>query len=255
MVVKPASAELRKRCADRYGKEFAQKASDRLVQALEIRSFVTARESVAPPPQQQSMVLEMKTTEITPPPPAPNVAGAREAAIMAAGSRTHRAGALRESFYASVSTMRAELEKNLPKSASPMRESATDLGSATDVCWLNGTMRTLALPKTIADIAGDPKVTRIGIPRALVRELNVTAKTIGAITFRTANRVSGKDILVAVIDGEVDATQPAFKGRVLQKKNYTNEAWGHADAHGTFVGGIIASAMRSSRASHPAPRS
>jgi serine protease AprX len=190
------------------------------------------------------MVLEMKTAEGVPPPaePAPVAAGHREAAIIAAGLRANRAGTLRESFYASISTMRAELERTLPKSVSPMRESATDLGSATDVCWLNGTMRTLAPPITIADIAGDPKVTRIGIPRALVREMNVTAKTIGAIAFRKANSVSGKDILVAVIDGEVDATHPALKGRVLQKKNYTKEAWGHADAHGTFVGGIIASA-------------
>ena len=242
VIVKPARAESRKRCADRYGKDFAQKASDRLIQALDIRMSSAVREMVAPPPEQQSMVLEMATPEPTPPPPPAMVGAAREAAIVAAGSRTNRVSALRESFYASISVMRAELEKKLPKSVAPMRETAVDLGSATDVCWLNGTMRTLAPPKALADIAGDPKVTRIGIPRALARELDVTAKTIGAIAFRGANGVSGKDILVAVIDGEVDANQPALKGRVLQKKNYTKEAWGHADAHGTFVAGIIASA-------------
>jgi serine protease AprX len=40
----------------------------------------------------------------------------------------------------------------------------------------------------------------------------------------------------------VDAAQAALKGRVLQKKNYTKEAWGHPDKHGTGVAGIIASA-------------
>jgi len=83
--------------------------------------------------------------------------------------------------------IRADLEKKLAKPVTLMRESAQDLGSATDVCWLNGTMRTLAPPKTIADIAGDPKVTRIGIPRALAREINITGATIGAIRFRSTN--------------------------------------------------------------------
>lgn len=92
-------------------------------------------------------------------------------------------------------------------------------------------------------MAEDPSVTRIGIPRLLEKELNVTGVTIGAIAFRAHTGFTGKDILVAVIDGEVDSKHPALAGRVLQKKNFTGEAWGTPDHHGTGVAGIIASAQ------------
>jgi serine protease AprX len=233
VLVKSASAESRKRCSDVFGKDFAEKASDRLIQALDIRMYATMRESATP--SEQMMVLEMDA-------PDEELANTRESVSLAPGSRIQRVGILRDSFYATISGMRSDLEKKLVKTANRMRESAQDLGSATDVCWLNGTMRALAPPKTIADFAGDLKVKRIGIPRALVQEINITAITIGAPKFRTANSVTGKDILIAVIDGEVDATQTALKGRVLQKKNYTKETWGHPDKHGTGVAGIIASA-------------
>ena len=238
VLVKSASAESRKRCSDLFGKDFAEKASDRLIQALDIRRYATMRESAAP--SEQMMVLEMDAPDEVPA-PAP-AANTRESVTLSPGSRIQRAGVLRDSFYAAISVMRSDLEKKLFTTVTRMRESAQDLGSATDVCWLNGTIRALAPPKTIADFAGDPKVKRIGIPRALAKEINITAVTIGALKFRASNSVTGKDILIAVIDGEVDATQTALQGRVLQKKNYTKEAWGHPDKHGTGVAGIIASA-------------
>src|SRR5206468_1991059 len=82
---------------------------------------------------------------------------------------------------------------------------------------------------------------RIGIPQALSREINITGVTLGAIKFRRANPFTGKGIVVAVIDGEVDATHPALKDRVMQKKNYSKEPWGHPDLHGTGIAGIIGS--------------
>ncbi len=228
-------------------KPFATKASDRLIQALDIRMYATERESLAPSqPSPQFMVLELDTPTVLPA-PVPELAAAvpasvRKAATFATGYRTQRARELRDYFYSTIAPMRAALEKKLARPAAIVRESLQDLGSATDLCWLNGTMRAVAQPKAVADIVGDPKITRIGIPQALSRELNITGVTIGAIRFRKANPVTGKGVVVAVIDGEVDATHPALKDRVMQKKNYTREPWGHPDIHGTGIAGMVGSA-------------
>ncbi|MDZ4798276.1 MAG: S8 family serine peptidase [Bryobacteraceae bacterium] len=113
-------------------------------------------------------------------------------------------------------------------------------------------MRTVAPPLQLATLAEDPNLARIGIPRALSRELSKTAKAVRAVQFRTNHNLTGKGILVAVIDGEVDATHPALVGRVLQKKNFTKESWGHPDGHGTGVAGIIASARKTLMGMAPA---
>ncbi|MBN3927002.1 S8 family serine peptidase, partial [Nostoc sp. NMS4] len=47
-------------------------------------------------------------------------------------------------------------------------------------------------------------------------------------------------VIVAVLDGEVDVYHPDFKGRVVRKRNYTNEPWGNPHPHATHVAGIIA---------------
>jgi serine protease AprX len=78
-------------------------------------------------------------------------------------------------------------------------------------------------------------------PRKLEPEINVSGKTVGAAQFRKKFKLTGKGIIVAVIDGEVALTHPALKGRVVHKANFTDEPWGHPASHGTAVAGIIAS--------------
>lgn len=54
---------------------------------------------------------------------------------------------------------------------------------------------------------------------------------------------TGKGVVVAVVDGGVDATNPDLRGKVLPGKDLvhgTNNAWTDVDGHGTAVAGIIA---------------
>ena len=248
VVVKAASAEYRKTCADRFGKAFAEKASDRMIQALSVRLYSASREAVAQ--SSQAMLVEFTSPEL----PAASVIqlSGRESVMLTAGSRAQRIASLKEVFYSAVSPIRAELERKFTRFAGSFRESIQDQGPATDVCWLNATLRAIGPVKDLAEMADDPKIHRIGIPRALVRELNLTGKTVGSIAFRTASGLTGKGIQVAVIDGEVDSMHPSLKGRVMQKKNYTKEAWGKPDHHATGVAGIIASAHASLTGMAPA---
>jgi serine protease AprX len=227
IVVKRPTAEARKRCVDAYGKAFGEKASDRLIDFLDKSRLVAARETVGE--ANPSLVLEF-----TPPALAPE----RESVSTLGHVRVQRVAARRDAFYAGVAPLRSELEKRIGSGA---RESALDLGSATDVCWLNGSLRAAAAPNQIADMASDASLNRIGLPRFLIRELNVTNLTVGAAAYRAAQQVVGQGITIAVIDGEVDPTHAALAGRVLQKRNFTPEAWGTPDKHATGVAGIIAS--------------
>lgn len=112
----------------------------------------------------------------------------------------------------------------------------------TEVCWLNRTVRSWADPRVLAEVATDQSIERFDLPQLLEPELDVTTKTVGAAQYRKNHKVSGKGIIVAVIDSEVALSHPALKGRVVHKKNYTNEPWGTPGSHGTAVAGIIASA-------------
>lgn len=244
VLVKSASAEARAVFEGLLGKAFAQKASDRLVETLQTRLSAGSRRLAAN--QLQATVLEFNTLNL-PTAAAPEAlegASGREGALLHRGQRSARVSESRESFYRLIAPVRSELERLLGPAIRSFRESSDDLGSSSDVCWLNDTLRAVAAPLQLATVAEDPRVARIGIPRALSRELSKTGKTVGAIQYRASQRIDGKGILVAVIDGEVDAAHPALAGRVLQKKNFTKESWGHPDLHGTGVAGIIASGKR-----------
>lgn len=111
----------------------------------------------------------------------------------------------------------------------------------TQVCWLNRTVRSLTDPRALAEVVADDSVERVDLPRRLSPEINLSASTVGAPQFRKKFKRTGKGIIVAVIDGEVSLNHPALKGRVVHRQNFTEEGWGHPDAHGTAVAGIIAS--------------
>lgn len=110
----------------------------------------------------------------------------------------------------------------------------------TRLCWLNQTLRVQSDPDTLAEVAEDESVRYIDVPRPLRPEIGRTGTVVGAMQHRDANGHTGKGVVVAVIDFEVDRSHPAFQDRVVHKKNYTNEPWGHPGPHGTAVAGIIA---------------
>jgi serine protease AprX len=96
-------------------------------------------------------------------------------------------------------------------------------------------------PAEIKQIANRNDVEEIEFDPPLKLELDRSAASVGVVEARTQGLVgTGKGIIVAVIDAEVDINHPDLKGRVVQKRNYTDEEWGNPAPHGTHVAGIIA---------------
>jgi serine protease AprX len=93
----------------------------------------------------------------------------------------------------------------------------------------------------LTEIAADPRVQRIDVPRLLEPEIDVSAVTINAAGYRSTHSLAGDGQIVAVLDSEIAALHPAFEGAIIQKQNHTIESWGHPHFHGTAVAGIIAS--------------
>lgn len=118
--------------------------------------------------------------------------------------------------------------------------SPTTPNAVTERCWLNRTMRTWVAPHLLADIMADKNIDRVDLPRQLEAEMLTTMQTVGAPQYRARKGVTGKGVIVAVIDTEVALTHPALKDRVIQKKNFCNELWGNPASHGTAVAGIVA---------------
>jgi len=257
--VKSDFSEARTRVANVLGKNFADKVSDRFVSRAGMRMKTQPAADISA--GTVALVLEFQDGHEPVPEVAspfgetPVFAAARESGgeasrFLEAALRGREVEELRNRFFSRISTMRADLERRIAPvlTASslgmPARESFAlpPPTSPTEVCWLNGTMQVLGAPREVASCADDASVQRIGLPRFLEREMNVTMATIGVLAFRAANpAVDGMGIQVAVIDGECDVAHPALTGRIVHKNNFTKEPWGAPDPHGTTVAGIICS--------------
>ncbi|NMG08384.1 S8 family serine peptidase [Brasilonema sp. UFV-L1] len=96
-------------------------------------------------------------------------------------------------------------------------------------------------PAQIKQIASRSDVEQIEFDKPLNLELDQSATAVGVVDARIQGLVgTGKGVIIAVLDGEVDINHPDLKGRVVHKRNYTNEEWGNPHPHGTHVAGIIA---------------
>ena len=105
-------------------------------------------------------------------------------------------------------------------------------------------MRTYVDPKGLREVASDPLLTMLDLPRQLTAEIDVSVPRVGATAFRQKFNVTGEHITVAVIDTEVDIRHPGLRGRVMQKANFTKERFGTPAKHATAVAGIIGSMDR-----------
>lgn len=147
----------------------------------------------------------------------------------------------RESILKSMTSITTPLEKIIEGNFAQMSRSISDEANLTSTCWLNQTVRTIADPMLLAEIAGDDRVSKIDVPRRLMADINETGLLVNAPEYRASSSNTGKGIIVAVIDTEVAINHPALSGRVIARKNYTKEPWGNPGSHGTAVAGIIAS--------------
>lgn len=150
--------------------------------------------------------------------------------------------AVRDDFYRSAGPVCNEVERGArgffqpgPETlASPQTPSAV-----TEICWLNRTVRVFVDPRLIAEVASDRRIEQIDLPRRLEAEIVASTRTVGAPQYRDRFNVTGKGVVVGVIDSEVALQHPALSGRVIHKQNYTKEPWGNPGAHGTAIAGII----------------
>lgn len=157
-----------------------------------------------------------------------------------------KSASIRDNFYKITGNITDAIERgarSLGMAAGAAREStpSSSRSVVTEVCWLNRTVRSWADARVLAEVAADDSIERIDVPRRLQPELKASGKTVGAAGFREATSMTGKGIIVAVIDSEVALNHPALKGRVVHKANFTDELWGNPDSHGTAVAGIIGS--------------
>ncbi len=289
-------SEARKQVRNKYGKEFEAKASDALVlclaQPLAFQDYsdklgvkfavssrqvmtealgMTAAPAAAGP---SSVIVELSRPE---PPKTPAVEAAHpamrdlnaalesvapgSAANAASVVRQVRAAQARDAFYQSVGSLR----EHIGRQAGVRPETAAGSQPLTEICWLNSSIRTVAQPNTLAEVAQDSKVERFGVPRLLQVEAQTKKKkaaakekaptkpkpaaeaaadVLGSLVFRKRTTLNGKDVIVAILDTEIFSAHTAFQGRVILKQNYTKEPFGHPALHGTAVAGLLAASAQ-----------
>lgn len=153
----------------------------------------------------------------------------------------------RRSFLQESASVRRRLEE--AAAAQPWTGLPGD-EPATQVCWLNRSLRAPDLAAALAEVADADEVESLDLARRLVAEIDVTAPLVGAAAL-AAGGADGGGVLVGVLDSEVAADHPALQGRVVRRENYTLEPWGTPSAHGTAVAGIVASADAARRGIAP----
>jgi len=161
---------------------------------------------------------------------------------MALFVRQARVKAAREDFLRRAGLIRDEVER----ATSALQRGVPGRGRTpesdrllVEICWLNRTMRTVDA-RSMSGVAGDPAVERVDVPRRLEPEqAALDVMLTAAAQVHAEHGLTGKGVTVAVIDSEAALGHPALRDRVIHRRNFTQEAWGTPDAHGTAVAGII----------------
>jgi serine protease AprX len=163
---------------------------------------------------------------------------------LASAGRQAAIQAERDRFYREAGTVRDAVERGSATLAEGSEERFPRVGIAAapvQACWLNGTIRADTHVSVLGDIAEHRAVERIDVARQIVRDsADVTIRS--AATLRQSTGLSGKGVLIAVIDSEVQLDHPALDGRIVHRRNYTREPFGTPDGHGTAVAGLIGAA-------------
>lgn len=227
--------DARARVEHSFGRALARKASDAFVllhgsEATGIRRRgASAREARA-----FATVVECRPGEV----PVQRRSAAEPPGV-AQSLRMTKAVQLRDSFLRDALPVLGALGNVDVRAGGP---TTAPIGPRTQVCWLNRAVRTGADPRALSEIADAAEVSRFDLPGELVRELDATSRVVRAPAYRRVCGHAGAGVTVAVIDGEIFIGHPALTGRLVNRRNYTLEAWGAPDPHGTAIAGIIGSA-------------
>jgi serine protease AprX len=210
--------EARDRVANRFGASFAQKASPAVCLRFGSSAQLESKRI-------EKLVLEMEAIpvqRIVPP------FGRSEDRVSRNKELRHEATErLRSAFTAQSKSVQYELQR---------------LGREFQTCWLNQTIQAFTGLDALTEVAEDPSLKVIDLPR----ELRVDGIAPGLTLFfppPTEMNYLGKGVTVALIDGEADAKHPGLRERVLAKTDYTTEDWGLSDWHATAVAGILCGHM------------
>jgi serine protease AprX len=113
--------------------------------------------------------------------------------------------------------------------------------NAIDTCWLIRAIQSPLDGEALAGVAEHPAVTAIDVPHRIQRDARpvIIGLRMSVDKFQHDTHLSGKGIIVAVIDGEVVPSHTHFQDRVTLAQNYTPEPFGQADDHASSVAGII----------------
>lgn len=123
-----------------------------------------------------------------------------------------------------------------------------------------GRVRTAFLPiESLDPLSEDPAVHRIKPSRYLRALMDVAPGKVNLPQFKTASGLSGKNVIIGIVDSGIDPNHPAFQGRILQiwdqtlpgsgvtEGGYGIELTGDQlttsrdeEGHGTHVAGIAA---------------
>jgi serine protease AprX len=181
-----------------------------------------------------------------PPPGSLSTGGPMNAGAGSSAARVLAVQLARTEAYRRIGPVYDEIER---VSTGPLRTAGASGGLPSvssvlnQVCWLNHTVRTFAHPVALAEVAADDAITTLDVPRRLQAEavsFPPNLEAVGVPAFRQATELTGKEVIVAVIDSEVSLRHPALAGRVVHRRNFTAEGWGNPHPHGTAVAGIIA---------------
>lgn len=221
---------LESRIRDRFGQALAEKSTPELLSVVaRTESLSRLKHAVWRKTASLSVVLE---TSI-------------------GGSRKSSGGGRPLPRHLAVEAARKEFEKQTQYLATGISQRSQRRMKTIVPIWLNRTVHLSSSANGVAEIAEDDSVRRLDIPASI--ELDSVTVGGGYGSFRVLSPLSshGKNVTVAIIDGEISVDHPWLSDRAAATWNATREAWGQPNEHATAIAGLIGASASDYRGSAP----
>lgn len=129
----------------------------------------------------------------------------------------------RDRFFRQVADVRSEIERGARNFHRPGAESSLSPQLPADIaelCWLNASVRTWTDPRSLAEVADDPNVNRVDLPRRLSPEGLMIGGVSGVPEYRDRTGLTGKGVRIAIIDSEIAKKHPGLQGAIFPPCNF-----------------------------------